>query len=426
MRIVDSIPKRRKKKRQNPSASSQVKSGPEPVPKRLAWTKGVQASRPLASRLGPNAAFIGEVNARSRLWTPALILDLDAFEHNLDCMAKLARKGRKNLRPHAKTHKCIRIAREQLKRGAVGISVATVYEASVMVRAGIHNVLITSPVVGATKLEAISKLAEQSRQLMVVIDSKDGMTELESVFKRRPRSIGVLVDVDAGMRRTGTPSVRDALELAARVSMSNVLEFRGLQCYSGEVQHVCTAARRASVYREELSKLEVIVERLAKRGLTANVVSGGGTGTASIDLNCAIFTELQAGSYIFMDNQYNKVELFHRRTNPFKTSLFVQSMVLSNNHPGAASVDGGFKSFSADGPAPKIVRGAPRGSTYQFNGDEFGLLRFTRGKKIALGTKIEFVTPHCDPTVNLHDYYHCVRGQSLVDIWPVDARGTMA
>ena len=101
-------------------------------------------------------------------------------------------------------------------------------------------------------------------------------------------------------------------------------------------------------------------------------------------------------------------------------------MVLSNNHPGAASVDAGLKSFSLDGPPPRAARGAPRGSRFQFYGDEFGILHFSRLKKIALGTKIEFVTPHCDPTVNLHDYYHCVRGQKLVDIWPVDARGPLS
>jgi len=376
--------------------------------------------------LGPNAPFIGTANSRSMLWTPALILDLDALAQNLDTMAMLADRAGKNLRPHAKTHKSVRIAREQLKRGAVGISVATVHEAAVMIRAGIDGVLITSPVVGKTKLEAVANLAAQSRQLLVTVDSMRGLAELEVTFERRRRSIGVLVDIDVGMRRTGAPSVRVAAELAARVAMSNVLEFRGLQCYSGQVQHVRRASKRAAVYRGELGKLEAVMELLVKRSIKYHIVSGGGTGTASIDVTSSLFMELQVGSYVFMDGQYNNVELFAGRANPFSTSLFVQCMVLSNNHPGAASVDGGVKSFSVDGPPPKAVRGAPRGSSYRFFGDEFGLLRFAKRKKMALGAKVEFVTPHCDPTVNLHDFYHCVRGQSLVDIWPVDARGGLA
>lgn len=395
---------------------------------KLCGVKGTPKKKLLqgARGLGPNAALIGRANSRRMLWTPALVLELDALEHNLNTMARLANRAGKKLRPHAKTHKCVRVARKQLEKGAAGISVATVYEASVMVRAGVHDVLITSPVVGKTKLEAVAGLAEESEQLLVAVDSLDGLAELEATLMRRRLSVGVLIDIDVGMRRTGAPSLRDAAELVARVAMSDVLHFRGLQCYSGMAQHVRSAARRAAVYRRELSRLEAIMERLAKRGLSLDIVSGGGTGTFSADIASSFFTELQTGSYIFMDNQYNDVELFHGRKNPFRTSLFVQGMVLSNNHPGTASVDAGFKSFSLDGPPPRAVRGAPRGSRFQFYGDEFGLLHFPRRRKIDLGSKIEFVTPHCDPTVSLHDYYHCVRGQTLVDIWPVDARGPIS
>jgi 3-hydroxy-D-aspartate aldolase len=207
---------------------------------------------------------------------------------------------------------------------------------------------------------------------------------------------------------------------------SESLEFLGLQCYSGMVQHIPGLSQRTKAYRSELRQLENLIEALGRQGFTPRIVSGGGTGSFYIDSASSLLTECQAGSYIFMDLQYSAVELFPAGKCPFRASLFVQSMVLSNNHLGAATVDAGFKSFSLDGPPPVPIRGAPRRSTFQFYGDEFGMLRFPgRQTRMRLGSKVEFLTPHCDPTVNLHDFYHCVRGARLVDIWPIDARGTL-
>jgi 3-hydroxy-D-aspartate aldolase len=383
---------------------------------------------PAASRsaLGPNASLIGKRGTRATLWTPALLLDLDAFEHNIRSMSELCRKAGKLLRPHAKTHKSTTIARKQLEAGAIGIAVATVREAAAMIDAGIGGVLITSPIAGEAKLDAVARLAGIARGLMVVVDSLEGMQALEARMRRAGRTVGVLLDVDVGMKRTGVSDIRQAAKIAARLQVSGSLEFLGLQCYSGMIQHIPELSRRARTYRRELHQLENLIEMLATRGFTPRIVSGGGTGSFSIDAACNLFTECQAGSYVFMDLQYNAVELFPSKRRPFRTSLFVQSMVLSNNHAGAATLDAGFKSFALDGPVPVPVRGAPRGSTFQFYGDEFGMLRFpASGRRMRLGSKVEFVTPHCDPTVNLHDFYHCVRGTRLVDIWPVDARGAL-
>jgi 3-hydroxy-D-aspartate aldolase len=232
--------------------------------------------------------------------------------------------------------------------------------------------------------------------------------------------------VDVGMKRTGVSDIGKAAQIAGRLQMSGSLEFLGLQCYSGMIQHIPKLSRRTRTYRNELHQLENLLEVLSWRGFKPQIVSGGGTGSFYIDSTRELFTELQAGSYIFMDLQYNDVELFPSNKRPFRTSLYVQSMVLSNNHPGAATLDAGFKSFSLDGPLPVPARGAPRGSTFQFYGDEFGMLRFPTGRKrMRLGSMVDFVTPHCDPTVNLHDFYHCVRADRLVDIWPIDARGTL-
>jgi D-serine deaminase-like pyridoxal phosphate-dependent protein len=376
--------------------------------------------------LGANAPLIGKAHSRARLSTPALVLDLDAFEHNLDTMANYCRVHRTTLRPHAKSHKSVHIAALQAKRGAVGICVATMREAQVMVAAGVRGVLITSPMVGEAKLDALVALLRRDGNVMFVVDSLAGVAAVESRLQRSRMTARVLIDVDVGMGRTGVPNLRDALRLARRVGASNRLELLGLQCYSGMVQHIEAYATRVRRYRAELALLEAILDGFKREGLQSKIVTGGGTGTFDIDRKRGLFTECQAGSYVFMDVQYNEVELVGKAPRPFRTSLFVQSMVLSRNHPGSATVDAGFKSFAMDGPVPLVQSGAPGDAIFQFYGDEFGKLTWSgKSKRVPLAKKVEFVTPHCDPTVNLHNVYHCVRGNRLVDIWPVDARGAL-
>ncbi len=380
----------------------------------------------MKSRRGPNIGLIGRPRSRQALATPALLLDLDEFGHNLKVMAALCQTAGLNLRPHAKTHKSINIARFQLAAGAAGISVATLREAQVFVEAGLPGVLLTTPVAGAAKIDLLAGLAGRSRGFMAAIDSPANVQALESALDRAGKTLPVLVDIDIGMGRTGTPTVLGALRLIDRVQSSKVLKFAGLQCYSGRVQHIARAADRARVYGTQLKTLERVLDAAAMAGHKPTIVSGGGTGTFDVDRRAGLFTESQCGSYAFMDMEYGDVQLFARGKNPFKTALFVQCTVLSNNHRGWATIDGGFKCFSMDGPVPRPARGAPRGAEYQFFGDEFGKVELAnRTGTMKLGAKVEFVTPHCDPTVNLHDYYHCVRGDTLVDIWPVDARGSL-
>ena len=379
-----------------------------------------------ASKLGPNAGLIGARNSRRALATPALILDLDDFEHNLGAMAALCSQAHLSLRPHAKTHKSSRIAKLQVEHGAVGVSVATLREAAVMVEAGVPGVLLTTPVVGSVKIDAFTGLIGNSKRLMAVVDNPENVKALEASLKRSGKSLSVLVDVDIGMRRTGVPDVAGALALARRVQSSDVLDFAGVQAYSGKVQHITRAAHRARVYGRQLKHLEAVLEALAKAGRPPGIVSGGGTGTFDIDRRAGLFTESQCGSYAFMDVEYEAVQLFARGAHPFKIALYVQCMVLSNNYRGAATIDGGFKCFSMDGPIPEPAAGAPKGAVYRFYGDEFGKITLAgKSGTMKLGTKIEIITPHCDPTVNLHSFYHCMRGSVLEDIWPIDARGSL-
>ncbi|HEY3784976.1 MAG TPA: DSD1 family PLP-dependent enzyme [Steroidobacteraceae bacterium] len=376
--------------------------------------------------LGPNASLVGRPDSRRALATPALILDLDAFEHNLLTMARLSRRAGLELRPHAKTHKCIELARRQIRAGAVGVSVATLREATVMVEAGIPGVLLTTPVVGAIKIEALSRLVGKSRGFMIAVDDAGYVAALERALEQRGQRLPVLVDIDIGMKRTGVASVAAALELIRRVQGSKVLEPAGLQAYSGRVQHIARAADRARVYCRQLEHLARVIAAAARIGYVPGIVSGGGTGTFDIDRRAGLFTECQCGSYAVMDVEYQDVELFAHGPHPFKTALFVQLSVVSNNHPRWPTLDGGFKCFSMDGPLPQLATGAPAGAAYEFYGDEFGKIKLAgRSRPMKLGDKVEIVTPHCDPTINMHDYYHCVRGQRLVDIWPVDARGSL-
>jgi len=369
--------------------------------------------------LGPNAPLIGALRARQGLATPALILDLNAFEHNLKTMARLCKRAGLALRPHAKSHKSVEIARRQIAAGAVGISVATVREAAVMVEAGLPGVLLTTPVVGDIKLDIVSGLAGRSKDFMVVVDTLAGVEALE----RGGRKLTVLVDLDIGMTRTGVPDVAGALALIRRVQSSKVLKLAGVQAYSGMVQHITLPADREKVYGVELRQLEAVLKAAdTQLGYKPDIVTGGGTGSFEIDRRAGLLTECQCGSYVFMDVQYEDVQLLSTGPNPFKTALFVQCTVISNNHSTSPTTDGGFKTFSMDGPIPRLARGASAQAEYKYFGDEFGKVP---GEKLKLGAKVELVTPHCDPTVNMHDFYHCVRGNVLEDIWRVDARGSL-
>jgi 3-hydroxy-D-aspartate aldolase len=304
--------------------------------------------------------------------------------------------------------------------------VATLREATVMVEAGIPGVLLTTPLTGALKIDLLARLVGRSDGFMAAVDDPASLALLERALERRRQRLPVLVDIDIGMKRTGVPDVAGALALIRRVSSSRRLAFAGIQSYSGMVQHITRAADRQRVYGRQLEHVRRVLKAAAKAGHAPGIVSGGGTGTFDIDRRAGLFSECQCGSYAVMDVEYQDVELFARAPHPFQTALFVQCSVVSNHHRRLPTIDGGFKCFSMDGPLPQIASGAPRGASYQFYGDEFGKIKLARGSEaMALGAKAELVTPHCDPTINLHDFIHCVRGQTLVDIWPVDARGSL-
>jgi 3-hydroxy-D-aspartate aldolase len=375
--------------------------------------------------LGPNERLIGKPGSRALLDTPALLIDRDALERNIVAMAMHARAVGVNLRPHAKTHKSARIADMQVAAGALGICCATLGEAEVMVAAGLPGVHITSPQVTDSKIARLVALHAQPHDgLSVVVDHPDNLAALARAARQAGKPLDVLVDFAAGHGRTGCADEAALAALVRAAVAADGIVFRGIQSYSGNLQHIPSRDERRSRALAQLDRLRGMVARLRDGGIEVPIVSGAGTGTFDLDPAARVFTELQVGSYVFMDVDYLRALKDGRNTPPFETALFVAAAVVSANAPGYVTTDGGLKCFATDGPEPDVARGAPPGSRYEFFGDEHGKLVLAAGApRPALGTVIECVTPHCDPTVNLHDFYHVVSGDTLLDIWPVDARG---
>jgi D-serine deaminase-like pyridoxal phosphate-dependent protein len=368
----------------------------------------------------PNAHLIGQQGGRRALATPALVLDKAAFEANIAAMAAAARAAGLALRPHAKTHKCKHVAARQLAAGAVGLCVAKTGEAEALIDTpGLKSLLITSPVLGPSAPNRVAALASRIDELLVVADSDLGAEALSRAAVAAGVTLGVVVDVDPGIHRTGCAGPDATVALAQRVAGLPGLRFAGLQCYAGHAQHIEDYETRVVIGQMALADLAESAARLTALGLAPAILTGGGTGTFAIEAGLGVLTELQAGSYVFMDVEYGAVALTQDGTSPFRPALLVEARVISANTADFVTIDAGFKSFATDGPKPVVVGGAPTGSEYAFMGDEHGAIF----APLVLGSTVTLQVPHCDPTVNLYDFIHVVDGDTLVDLWPIEARG---
>ena len=371
----------------------------------------------------PNNKLIGVPGSREQLATPALILDLDAFEYNIATMAEWARERGLGLRPHAKTHKSSVIARRQVDAGAAGNCTATLSEAEVLVDAGIPGVLITSTIVTPDKIDRLMALNARAKGLMVIVDDIDNVDALNAAASE-DAPLWIMVDIEVGCGRTGADNPAAAIDLIDRVIASPHLRFAGVQAYDGSVQATPGYEERRAKLDAHLENLRQVAAELQRRGTPLIIVSGGGTGTHDLDARGGIFTELQVGSYCVMDRIYNGCDLDGSGSARFRTALFVRTTVISAAKTGYVTTDAGLKAFSTGSGDPVIASGGPQGATYAFMGDEHGRITFAKkGQGMALGDQVECITPHCDPTIALYDCYHVVRGDTLVDIWPVDCRG---
>jgi len=386
-------------------------------------TGGVGASLSGASSPG---ALPGAPAPGTRIWelpTPALLVDQDAMESNLEKMAAFYRTKKARLRPHGKTHKCPPLARLQLDRGAVGICAAKVSEAESFVEAGIADVLITSPVVTRDKYERVTALARKSPGVSIVVDQAQGARDLNDAAAAAGVRLSVLVDLNVGSDRTGIAPAAPALELARVIRKCPSLRFAGLQAFAGHVLH-----QRGFEYRKQasLQSLAGAVETrrlLEQDGFEVQALSVGGTGTYNVDCDVEGVTDVQVGSYLFMDVNYRNVggaggAVF----DDFKPSLLVLATAVSQPVRGLITIDAGYKAFATDHEPPELLDAT--GVSYRWAGDEQGILELRApSRPIKLGDKLLLIASHCDPTVNLYDRFHAFRGERVEEVWPIAARG---
>jgi D-serine deaminase-like pyridoxal phosphate-dependent protein len=352
--------------------------------------------------------------------TPALLLDLDGFEHNLDRMAALLEPTGARLRAHAKTHKSPVIARLQMARGgAVGQCVQKVAEAEVLAWGGVGDILVSNEVVGARKLARLAALNRIAR-VAVCADDAAQVVAYEEAAEAAGIRLDVLVEIDVGAGRCGVEPGPPAVALAERIAGSRHLRFGGLQAYHGSAQHRRAPDEREKAIGAAAEGTRRTVEQLRQRGLECAIVGGAGTGTFALEAGSGVFTEVQAGSYAFMDADYARNEA----PPPFRQSLFVLATVMSRRAVGGvAVVDAGHKAVAVDSGFP-LVWERP-GLRYASASDEHGALRVEDGEAPALGEKLRLVPGHCDPTVDRHDWYVGVRNGRVECLWPVAARGAM-
>ena len=354
--------------------------------------------------------------------TPALVVDLDAFEHNLDLMANAARGAGVALRPHAKSHKCPDIAKAQVARGAIGICCQKVDEAAAFVQAGIANVLVTNEVVVPAKIARLAALA-QSATVGVLVDAPSVIPDLSAAAVMAGGTLHVYVEIDVGAHRCGVPPGAAAVALARAIADAPGLAFRGLHAYQGAAQHLRTPAERSRAIEVAAALAAETKTLIEAAGIACPVITGAGTGTWQRERDSGVYTELQPGSYIFMDADYGRNALAPDE-HVFEQSLYVLAGVMSVPAPDRAIVDAGLKAMAFDSGLPLVH--VARGLTYERASDEHGVVRVDAGAPPpALGDRIWLIPGHCDPTVNLYDWIVGMRGERVECLWPVAARGAL-
>jgi D-serine deaminase-like pyridoxal phosphate-dependent protein len=345
--------------------------------------------------------------------TPALVLDLDAFERNLrtlkDCV-----DGKVRIRPHAKTHKCPEVAKRQIALGAVGMCCQKVAEAEAMVEGGVADVLVTNEIVGATKIARLAAISKRARVGVCV----DNAGNLEEIAKTNA-PLDVYIELEVGMRRCGVAPGAPAVEMAKRILSHKNLRFAGLHAYHGRAQHMRTMEERHGVIETAAQHVFHTKKELEKAGIACPIVTGAGSGTFMFEVGSGAWDEIQPGSYAFMDVDYGKNE-WAAPLPRFAHALFVLATVMSRQASHAV-VDAGLKASSVDSGMPSVFR--KENLQYTHASDEHGWIE---GQNLpALGEKLLLVPGHCDPTINLYDWYVCVRRGIVEALWPITARGAL-
>jgi 3-hydroxy-D-aspartate aldolase len=353
--------------------------------------------------------------------TPALVVDLDAFERNVDRMRAFIERHGVRHRAHAKTHKSADIARIQVARGgACGVCCQKVAEAEAMVAGGVGDVLVSNQVIDPAKIDRLARLAGTAR-VIVCVDDAGNVDELSAAARRHGVTLECLVEIDVGAGRCGVAAGAPALALAKKIASAPGLRFSGLQAYHGAAQHVRAFAERQAKIAAAVAEVRATVDLLHADGLDCAIVGGAGTGTYRFEGASGVFNELQAGSYVFMDADYQRdLDADGRPVGDFENALFILTQVMSHVKPDRAVCDAGLKVQSVDSGLP-VVFGRDD-VTYVKATDEHGVIEDPHGA-LKLGDKLLLVPGHCDPTCNIHDWYVGIRNGRVEVMWPVTARG---
>ncbi len=359
----------------------------------------------------PLAAFLATIRPPS---TPVLVVRRAALAANLAVMQAACDAAGVRLRAHGKMHKCGMIGRAQVAAGAVGLCCQTVGEAEAFARAGIADLLVTSPPPpwGWARL---AEAAEQAR-IAAVVDSAAQVALANAAAAAMGTVLGIMVDIDPGMHRTGVAHGQVA-GLIRQVRAARHLRYDGVQAYAGNLQHIAARADRAAANAAMTAALKSLVAQLDAAGLAPPAVTGAGTGTYALDLAAGVYTELQCGSYALMDVEYADCDAPEDHW-PFAPAVFVVTTVVSAQHAGHVTCDAGLKAVALDGPPPRVV--APAGATWRAMGDEHGMI--TGPHSPGEGGLVFLQPGHCDPTINLYDALFAADEQGGLERWPVDAR----
>lgn len=351
------------------------------------------------------------------LETPIAVIDAEAFERNLERLAKFAKQHGVRLRPHAKSHKCSEIARRQIALGAVGVCCQAVGEAVAMVKGGVKDVLITNMVVTPGKLATIAGLAREAR-IGLLFDDVEQVMRAGEVFAQANVEVDAYIEVEVGSARCGVETKDQAVALARIIAQHPSLRFAGLQAYHGRSQHMRSKAERLSAAREAGGTARDINAALAAAGFPGGRITGAGTGSFASDAAVGVLNEWQCGSYAFMDRDYGENEPDDL---PFEHSLFVATSVISLRD-GFAVIDAGLKALSFDSGVPSVA-GRPDLSYFGPN-DEHGRIDVSKATApLKIGDQVHLIPGHCDPTLAMHDEIAVLRQGRIEAMWKVDGRG---
>ncbi|MCZ2497108.1 DSD1 family PLP-dependent enzyme [Xylophilus sp. Kf1] len=358
---------------------------------------------------------------RDQIDTPALLLDLDAFERNLDRLQAAADATGVRLRPHGKAHKTPAVALAQISRGAVGICCQKVSEALPFIAAGVTDIHISNEIATPRKAEMLAQAA-RSATMSVCVDDLRQVDLLAAAVEAAQSRLGVFVEIDIGHGRCGVTGAAAVLPLVEAIRRHPRLAFRGLQAYHGGLQHLRSHEERRRRSADAAARAAAVVADLKAAGVDCAEITGGGSGSAEFDFSSGVFTEVQAGSYAFMDRDYADNQTTGDLR--FEHALFLACTVMSTAAAAHVVVDAGLKSLTVDSGLPSVwPAGTLDDLQYRQASDEHGVIASATGALPALGAQLLLVPGHCDPTLNLHDEIVGVRRGVVECVWPVSARG---